>query len=49
MTLSDAAFNLTIIVPAFNEAANIAPTVEEAIHRLGNTLLRRVQFVLVDG
>jgi len=48
MTPSDAVFNLTIVIPAFNEGANIASTVEEAIHRLGNTLLHCAQFVLVD-
>ena len=41
-------YNLSIVIPAFNEEANISPTVEEAILRLKETPLTTAQFVLVN-
>lgn len=40
--------NLSIVVPAYNEEANISPTVEEALLRLGGNPEWRLQFILVN-
>lgn len=48
MRSAESMITLSIIVPAFNEAANITPTVEEAIRCLDRPSERRLELILVN-
>lgn len=45
---SEGSFSLTVVIPAFNEAANVVAMVGEAIHRLCANPRCRVEVILVD-
>jgi glycosyltransferase involved in cell wall biosynthesis len=48
MTVSNDSFSLSVVIPAFNEAANVATTVQEALHQLCANPQHRVEMILVD-